>query len=294
MADPPPTSPASISPPWTYPAGGRIIVLASPDRAEHVVRALDGLGAAARAVGSTSEVIDNLGDDCFAIVAAPAEVVASLESVLEALARHDRTAALPVLLVVDDGFPDARARRLHGAGASAVLAWPSEVRLLSGLVLHLSDASLVVRRSQPVDAALGDAIEARIAVDATPAGELRCRVESATAILHGETDSPWRARRLRDLVANVPGIERVDARALHVIPPVVPDDELDQTIRDVIRSALGATVEGIEITTSAGEVTLTGMLDDDEARRRLEHLVENVLGVTRIESRVRVRDGSAT
>lgn len=283
---------ASISPASPRPAGGRIVVLAPPDRAEHVVRALDGLTATVCPVGSASAAIDGIGEDCLAIVAAPAELAGAPEAVLEALAGSDRTAALPVLLVVDDDFPNDRARRLHAAGASAVLAWPSEVRLLPGLVVQLSDASLVVRRGQPVDAALGDAIEARIAVDATPAGELRCRVEGATAILHGETDSPWRARRLRDLVANVPGIERVDARGLHVIPPVVPDEELDQTIRDVLRSALGATIEGIEITTSAGEVTLAGTLDDDEARRHLEHLVENVLGVARLESRLSVRDES--
>lgn len=265
-------------------------MVAPPDRAEHVVRALDGLTATACPVGSVLEAIDCIGEDCFAIVAAPSEVVAPLEAVLEALARHDRTVALPVLLIVDDGFPDARARTLHAAGAAVVLAWPTEVRLLPGLVLQLSDASLVVRRGQSVDAALGDAIEARIAVDATPAGELRCRVEGATAILHGETDSPWRARRLRDLVGNVPGIEHVDARALHVIPPVVPDDELDQTIRDVLRSALGDAIEGIDITTSAGEVMLTGTLRDGEEIRRLEHLVENVPGVTRLEARLVVRD----
>lgn len=281
MADP-----ISIS---TSPAGGRVVVLAAPARAEHVLRALDGLTAAAYPVDSVAAAIDAIGEACFAIVAAPAETVAP-EAMLEALARHDRSAALPVIVVVDDGFPDGRARILHAAGAAIVLAWPSEVRLLPGLVPQLSDASLVVRRSQPVDAALGDAIEARIAVDATPAGELRCRVEGAVAILHGETDSPWRARRLRDLVGNVPGIERVDARALYVIPPVVPDDELDQTIRDVLRSALGHAIDGLEITTSAGEVTLTGTLRDDDERRRLEHLVENVPGVTRLAARVVVRE----
>lgn len=278
----------------TSPAGGRVVVLAAPARAEHVVRALDGLTATPCPWESVPAALDRIGEDCFAIVAVPAEGVAPPESLLAALARHERVAALPVLLVVDDGFPAARARTLHAAGAATVLAWPSEVRLLPGLVLQLSDASLTVRRGQPVDAALGDAIEARIAVDATPAGELRCRVDGSVAILRGETDSAWRAHRLRDLVGNVPGIERVDAGALHVLPPVVPDDELDQTIRDVLRSALGPALDGIEITTSAGEVTIVGTLRDDDERRRLEHLVENVPGVTRLAARLGVSDGEAS
>jgi hypothetical protein len=302
--------PNAPDPSTTLPAGGSVLVVAPPERAEHVVRALDGLAPSARPVNDVSAALAHLGGDTIAIVAAPQGQVPGAadgereapprgatpepdlgapEGLLEALAADERAAALPVVLVVDDGFPDARARRLHALGAAAVLAWPSEVRLLPGLVLSLCDATLAVRRTQHAEAGLADAIEARIAVDATPAGELRCKVAEVTAILRGETDSPWRARRLHDLVANVPGIEEVDARELHVIPPVVPDDELDRTVRDVIRSALGEAIEGLELTTSAGAVTLTGIVASDEERRRLEGVVENVPGVTHLDARLEVQ-----
>lgn len=300
--------PNAPDPSTTLPAGGSVIVVAPPDRAEHVVRALDGLAPSARPASDLSAALAHLGGDAIAIVAAPHGRTAGAadgertaaprastepdlgapEGVLEALAADERAAALPVVLVVDDGFPAARARRLHALGAAAVLAWPSEVRLLPGLVLSLSDAALARRRAQDADAGLGDAIEARIGVDATPAGELRCRVAEGTAILRGETDSSWRARRLHDLVAGVPGIEQVDARQLHVIPPVVPDEELDRTVRDVIRSALGEAIEAIEITTSAGAVTLTGTVASAEERHRLQCVVENVPGVTHLDARLAV------
>lgn len=295
------------------PSGGSILVIAPPERAEHVMRALDGLTAAARPVATVHEAVARLTADTIAIVAAPDDAsphelrsppaaahadprdpsptspwTSSPEPLLETLAGDERTAALPVLVVVEDGFPDGRARGLHVAGAAAVLAWPSEVRLLPGLVLELCGTSLAKRRAEQEDAALGDAVGARIAVDSTPAGELRCRVAGGTAILYGETDSPWRARRLAELVANVPGIEHVDARELHVIPPVVPDEELDRTVRDVIRSAMGDAIDAIVISTSAGEVVLTGTLPSDEARRRLESVVENVPGVTHLEARITV------
>jgi osmotically-inducible protein OsmY len=294
-------------PPSTGPACGSILVIAPPDRAEHVVRALEGLAAAGRPVGTVHEAMARLTADTIAIVAAPEGAAsdpsrsntqpaleASPESLLEALGSDGRTAALPVLVVVDDGFDDERARRLHTAGAAAVLAWPSEVRLLPGLVLELSDRSLAARRREPEDAALGDAVEARIGVDATPASELRCRVVDGTAILRGETDSPWRAHRLAELVANVPGIEHVDARELHVIPPVVPDEELDRTVRDVIRSAMGDASTGVEVTTCAGEVTLAGTLVSEAARRRLEGVVENVPGVTGLDDRITVLHDEAS
>jgi len=295
--------------PATAPAGGSILVVAAPERAEHVMRALDGLIPAARPVGTVREALARLTADTIAIVAAPTDEgwpqaspprsnpepgTTSPESLLEALVSDDRSAALPVLVVVDDGFPGARARRLHAAGAAAVLAWPSEVRLLPGIVLELSDASLSRRRAQPEDVALGDAVGARIAVDATPAGELECRILGDTAILRGETDSSWRARRLAELVGNVPGIERVDARALYVIPPVVPDEELDRTVRDVIRSAMGTDGNGVEITTCAGEVVLAGTLASEQVRRRLEGVVENVPGVTRLDARITVIDDDAS
>jgi osmotically-inducible protein OsmY len=298
MIDPSPSSTPST--PSTSPTGGSILVIASAERAEHVVRALEGLAAAPRPVGTGHEAVARVTADTIAIVvdtasrSGGADTEPSPESQLEALASDARTAALPVLVVVDDDFDDERARGLHTAGAAAVLAWPSEVRLLPGLVLELSDASLAVRRTQPEDAALGDAVGARIAVDATPAAELRCEVAGGTAILRGETDSRWRAHRLVELVGNVPGVEHVEARGLHVIPPVVPDEELERTVRDVIRSAMGDAITGVEITTCAGEVILAGTLDSDEARRRLEGVVENVPGVIRLDARITVLDADAS
>lgn len=272
----------------THPAPGTIVVVAPPAPAEHVARALDGVPATARSVTTVQEVTACITDDTLAIVAAPGDD-ASPEAVLAALAADDRTAALPVLLVVGDDFPAARARALHAAGAAVVLAWPAEVRLLPGLVLSLRRATVATRRTQSAEVALDEAVAARIAVDATPA-ELSCRVVGGTAILRGRTDSPWRARRLHDLVGNVPGVERVEDHALEVVPPEVPDEELDRTVRDVLRSALGDAIATVEVEVRNGAVTLGGTLGSSAERRRLESVVENVPGVLGLAVRIVVPD----
>lgn len=271
----------------THPAPGNIVVLAPPASADHVARALEGVPATLRCVSAVPEAAASITEDTLAIVAAPDDDDPSPEALLEALAADARTAARPVLLVVDQDLPDERARELHAAGAAVVLAWPAEVRLLPRLVLALRRATVATRRSQSADVGLDEAVAARIAVDATPA-ELSCRVAEGTAILRGRTDSPWRARRLRDLVGNVPGVERVEDHALEVVPPEVPDEELDRTIRDVIRSALGEAASTVDVEVHAGAVTLLGTLGSPAEHRLLESVVENVPGVVGLDVRVTV------
>jgi osmotically-inducible protein OsmY len=265
----------------THPAPGRVVVLAPPTAADHIARALEGVPVTLRSVTAAPLAATCITEDTLAIVAAPADDQ-SPESLLEALAADERTAARPVLLVVEQALSAAQARALHAAGAAVVLAWPAEVRLLPGLLLSLRRSTLAARREQSADVALDEAVVARIAVDATPA-ELSCRVVDGTAILRGRTDSPWRARRLRDLVANVPGVERVEDHALEVVPPEVPDEELERTVRDVIRSALGDAAATVAVEVHAGAITLTGTLDGPAELRMLETVVENVPGVVGLE-----------
>lgn len=271
------------------PTARSILVVAPRTQAEHLVRALEGLPATIRAVHAAHELHASLTADTLAIVTALAD-----EALLDALADEDRTAVLPVLVVVDDGFAHARARELHTRGAAVVLAWPSEVRFLPRLVLGLSTAGLATRRRQTADVALDAAIAARIAADDTPADALSCRVTGGVATLRGRTDSPWRAGRLRELVAGVPGIERVQADELLVIPPVVPDEELGDTIGDVIRSALGdGAIATIAVDARAGVVTLTGTLRSDAERRQLAGVVENVPGVAHVHDQTTVPEEPA-
>lgn len=267
------------------PAARSILVVAPPSQAEHLVRALEGIAAAIRCVHAVHEAHASVTADTLAVVTAPAD-----QAWLDVLASEDPTAALPVLVVVDDGFPHAHARRLYTRGAAMVLAWPSEVRFLPRLVLALGDAGLATRHRQAADVALGEAIAARLAIDDTPADDLQCSVTDGVATLRGRTDSPWCARRLRELVANVPGVERVEADALLVIPPVVPDEELGGTVRDVIRSALGDAAATIGVEARAGVVTLRGTLESDAERRQLEGVVENVPGVTHVHVSITVTD----
>jgi osmotically-inducible protein OsmY len=274
---------------------GDILIIAAASRAEQVARALEPLAVVGRPVGSVEEAKRRLTADTVAIAIAPMDEAspdrASLdqawpEAVLERLSADPSTAELPVLVVVDGGFDDARARRLYEAGAAVVIEWPAEVLFIPPLVLELRDVSVAARRSQPADVSLGEVVNARIAADESLTTEIHCRVIGDTAIVRGEVDSLWRVRRIRDVVQHVPGIEHVDTHGLHVVPPAVPDEELGRTVRDVIRSAMGDAIAKVHVSTHAGEVTLTGTLPTDAGRRQLESVVENVLGVTRIDDRI--------
>jgi osmotically-inducible protein OsmY len=69
----------------------------------------------------------------------------------------------------------------------------------------------------------------------------------------------------------------------------------DESIRDEIRTSLsqrqGLDASEVEVEVEGGEVTLTGSVEDRDARWLAEDLVESVPGVSLVHNRLRATDG---
>jgi osmotically-inducible protein OsmY len=69
----------------------------------------------------------------------------------------------------------------------------------------------------------------------------------------------------------------------------------DESIREEIRASLtrrsNFDASGVEVEVEGGEVTLTGRVEDRDARWLAEDLVESVPGVSLVHNRLRAADG---
>jgi hypothetical protein len=66
------------------------------------------------------------------------------------------------------------------------------------------------------------------------------------------------------------------------------DERLQEQVNDTLTDDHMLDASGIEVTVKNGEVTLSGTVDNREAKRRAEDLVEDISGVKNVENRIRV------
>jgi osmotically-inducible protein OsmY len=71
------------------------------------------------------------------------------------------------------------------------------------------------------------------------------------------------------------------------------DDRIKEDVNDRLSDDPFVDASEIEVTVSAGEVTLTGTVDHRSNKRRAEDLAESVSGVKNVENRIRVAQPSA-
>jgi hypothetical protein len=67
------------------------------------------------------------------------------------------------------------------------------------------------------------------------------------------------------------------------------DDRIREDINDRLTDHPYLDASDIDVVVSNGEVTLTGMVDNRNAKRMAEDIAEEVSGVTNVENRLRVR-----
>lgn len=72
------------------------------------------------------------------------------------------------------------------------------------------------------------------------------------------------------------------------------DDRIAEDVSDRLSDAHDVDASDIEVTVQAGEVTLSGTVDDRRAKRRAEDVAEEVSGVRHVQNNLRVKDQSAT
>jgi len=256
------------------------------------LRALSGLDTTVRIVDSVEGAIDTLSQHTTAIVVDAPLAGTSAEQALDALAAADEARLRPVFVAVKGDFPDARAQHLYDEGATAVVAWPAEVLLLPRLISELSEVSLADHEKASVDAALTEATLARLAVDPDLA-DVRCEVRDGVARLSGTLDSLWKARRLRNRIASVPGVVALEDGGLDLDIPTVADEVLSTVLSTTLAATAGVDDSTISVTVRQGVATLAGVVDSKRRLRRLLDVAETVRGIVRIENLVTISKSEA-
>lgn len=269
----------------------RVLVVTEGDGADFL-RALSGLDTTVRVVDSVEAAIDALSQHTTAIVIDAPLPHHSAEEALDALAAVDEARLRPVFVAVTGDFSDARAQRLYDEGATAVVSWPAEVLLLPRLLSELSDVSLADHEKASVDAALTEATLARLAVDPDLA-DVGCQVRDGVARLNGRLDSLWKARRLRNRIASVPGIVALEDGGLELHIPSVADDVLSTVLRTTLAATDGVDDSTVSVTVREGVATLAGVVESKRRLRRLLDVAETVRGIVRIENLVTISKSGA-
>ena len=67
------------------------------------------------------------------------------------------------------------------------------------------------------------------------------------------------------------------------------DERIKEDINDRLSDDSYIDASDVEVTVASGEVTLTGTVDDRNAKRRAEDIAEDVSGVANVENRLRIR-----
>jgi Flp pilus assembly secretin CpaC len=70
------------------------------------------------------------------------------------------------------------------------------------------------------------------------------------------------------------------------------DERIEEQLNDTFTDDHMLDASNIEVTVKNGEVTLSGTVNNREAKRRAEDLAENLSGVTNVENRIRVSEKS--
>ena len=262
------------------PRTAELLVFGPASRRAHLQQAMHELAPLLRGAEHIEEAPARLVPETAAIILlngggrAWAPAVAKLREVMGA---RD----LPIVVVADPGCASEHVRAAYDAGATAVLEWPTEVLLVHALLRELLELPGEERPHAAGDVALTEAVAARLRLDEVLAHRVSCRVIGGTAVVRAELSSLWERDRLVRLVEAVPGITQVVDHAVTLRPASVPDDELDNRVASVVRSAGNVEARALETHVESGIVTIAGHAAR-ETVTRVRNAVRAIPGVRRV------------
>ncbi len=211
-----------------------------------------------------------------------------------ALRQSKQAADTPVFAVLPDGAGDREARRIYRAGATAVLDWPWERRILPRLLAELLAVDLVRGSQRGPDGALARTLRAHLRL-ARGFGRLpRVQVRDGVAVLAGWVRHLWQRQKLEEIVARVPGVRSVITRDVHVEPDHRSDAAIKRSVRHILRDATDIEDSTLAIRVDQGFVTLAGSVSDRRELNRVTQLVTHVRGVRGIDRLAVVSDTQKT
>lgn len=143
--------------------------------------------------------------------------------------------------------------------------------------------------SAPTDSEIQEAVKQRLLANPDIAlRELEVDVNAGWVTLRGTVDAYWKKMRAQQLVAHEPGVVSIENH-IAVVPT---DDFLDKVLAENIVNSLETRAlvdeEDVTVQVHEGEVTLTGMVPNWNARRAAEEAVVYNAGVRNLINRVTV------
>jgi osmotically-inducible protein OsmY len=222
------------------------------------------------------------------IVLAEPPRAALVEEATRAAARRPADTVLPIFVVVPDEATDSRVTRLYRRGATCVFAWPLESAMIPTLLREMLGVELRSSKPSDADRALQRAIRTRLRAIGKDEKGLRIATRDGTVSLSGTVDRLWKKRALEDAIAPVPGVRTITARRVKVAPSGVPDSEVSNAVRSLLRGASSIDQETLAISVHDGVVVVLGtVLNREEWFHTLE-LLSMLEGVRSVTNRTEV------
>lgn len=196
-----------------------VVLIGPREDTTHVQRALEEIRVLVEPVDDVEAALHRVGRSTFGIILFATD--AHVDEVAQ-LRRSDLAESLPLFVVMPERCSDKRARMLYRAGATVVFAWPSEVLLVPKVIGELIDAAAHGDTPQWSDAALSASVTARLELAEGIGRGVTVRVSDGVARVGGVVDSTWKRRRVLRILAQVPGLQSVNAEDLRVCEPSRP------------------------------------------------------------------------
>jgi osmotically-inducible protein OsmY len=227
--------------------------------------------------------LDGAGEPVAILVVAPLPGTRVARAVRIVLDRVEPS-TVPAFAVVPDHTVPGQIRMIYSYGATAVIEWPRERRVLPFLLAELIGMLQVRPPAKGEGQALARSVRARLRLSPDLSTSVKIEGRGDVIRLAGEVDALWKKHKLEDIVAGVPGVRSVRVDDVSVVGLRIRDREIARSIRRVIRDT--STIDESTLSTSveSGRVTLAGTVEDQREVRRVIALLSHVRGVRHIEN----------
>jgi osmotically-inducible protein OsmY len=214
----------------------------------------------------------------------------SVQRALGQFRADESRASIPVVVLAPSRVADRRARQLYRDGATAVLKWPDDAKVLSPILAELLGVTLASGRATSADDKLARTVLSRLRLLGGVFTRLGVTAKGGTVRLSGAVPSLEQKLEADQTAAMIPGVSATDLARLRVRPTErVSDRELGRIMRVLLRAVTRASSK-LRVRVRDGLVELSGEAADRRELRRVVELLSKLQGVRGLEVHVDVQN----
>lgn len=186
---------------------------------------------------------------------------------------------IPLFAVLSKVGSKREIRSLYSGGVSAVFDWPAEADVLPYCLAEMIAANFVRGRASHPDTALARTTRTQLKTRCDFNHRVRVRVVDGVAFMNGSVNQLWQKQRIKEVAMSVPGLKGVIDRDVFVLPTGVPDKDINDSIKRMMRDVSEIDERTLAVRVENGYVYLAGSVDSRAEANRLTRLVANIRGV---------------